>query len=313
MQTAPPKGKPSDRLAAVLLNYRTPTETLRAIESLLGSDRPIDEIIVVDNDATTSCPVELTHLAGRFTYLATGSNLGFSGGVNAGIRVALRRGARSVLIVNSDVVVMPDTISHLENALDRHTDAGIAGPVVVPASDPSRVASLGIRYELTTGRMRHRAVGANIAQIRSDECDVVDGVAGCLMLIKRSVLDAVGLFDERFFYSFEDLDLCLRARRAGYRTIVVRHATAIHEGGRTIGPDSPRRLYFASRNHLLLSQKVRGNTGTLASTSQASVILFLNIAHALTARGGSIGSRLHAVMAGALDYSKGCFGSDKLE
>ena len=313
MADTPLETRADQKLTAVLLNHRTPTETRSAIDSLLASDRPLDEIIVVDNDATSTCPAELKPLAGRFTYLQTGSNLGFSGGMNAGIRVGLEHGASSILVMNSDALVMPNTVRHLEDALSSHTEAGIAGPAVVQSSNPGRVASLGIRYASATGRMRHRAVGGRISTVQSPECDMVDGVAGCLMLIKRAVFDAVGLFDERFFYSFEDLDLCLRAQRAGYRTIVVRQATAVHEGGRTIGSDSPRRLYFASRNHLLLSKKMLIGRGPLASASQASVIFCLNVAHALIAPGGSVGSRLRAVVAGARDYSKGRFGSDRLE
>jgi len=73
---------------------------------------------------------------------------------------------------------------------------------------------------------------------------LVDGVSGCAMLIRGSVFESIGLFDEDYFYSFEDLDFCLKARRAGFATVVAGAATAYHEGGHSIGANSPRRLYF---------------------------------------------------------------------
>jgi len=78
-------------------------------------------------------------------------------------------------------------------------------------------------------------------------------VSGCAMLIARELLDDVVGFDEAYFYSFEDLDLCARARERGKRTACVTAAQVIHDGSRTLGPGSPQRIYFATRNHLRFS------------------------------------------------------------
>src|SRR5260221_10661782 len=120
---------PFSRLAAVVLTYRTPDDTLLAVRSLLASRRTLDEIIVVENDAGETVgagegpaglsasahgeAVEAGRLAGlgrkrdlvQVNSVRTGRNLGFSGGVNVGIRAALERGADAVLLVNSDVIV----------------------------------------------------------------------------------------------------------------------------------------------------------------------------------------------------------------
>jgi GT2 family glycosyltransferase len=298
-------------LAAVVLNYRTPLDTLQAVQSLLASERPIDDIVVVDNDRGEACWDALAPVAGRLTRLSTGCNLGFSGGINAGLRTALELGAESLLVVNSDVVVSPDCVGLLDRALRARADAGIAGPIVVSRSDPTRVLTGGIRYDTTTGRMRHYAAGARLDSLQSDDVEVVDGVSGCLMLIKRRVLEEAGLFDERFFYSFEDLDLCLRAQRAGLSTVVVRRATALHEGGRSIGATSTRRLYYASRNHLLLVEKASGRTRGLAPACRMSAVLLFNFLHAVTSTGASLPDRLGAVFQGARDYSNGRFGIDR--
>src|SRR5262249_45952596 len=81
------------RIAAVVLNYRTALDTLLAVKSLLASRATIDDLIVVDNDRGDEARSALASVAPRLTYLQTDRNLGYSGGMNLGIREALRRGA----------------------------------------------------------------------------------------------------------------------------------------------------------------------------------------------------------------------------
>jgi GT2 family glycosyltransferase len=307
----------SQRLAAVVLNFRTPDETLLAVKSLLASRRPIDDLIVVDNSghvdgAGNDVRDALKGVWPRMSCIDTGSNLGFSGGMNAGIREALDRGAGRVLLVNSDVIVPPDAVERLEQSLDAAPHAGIAGPVVLSRSAPDTIASLGMSYRPSTGRMRHR--GAGLAGSRADRARMeaggaVDGVSGCAMLVRREVFEAVGFLDEEYFFGFEDLDFCLEARRAGFATILADRATIYHEGGQSLGSVSPRRFYFAARNHLLLARRADPASGRLRRWPRACSIVMLNLAHAAVSRGGSLPARLGAVVKGTRDYAAGRFGS----
>jgi GT2 family glycosyltransferase len=302
-----------------VLNYRTPDDTLLAVKSLLASRRPVQDIIVVDNDdsdddtrtgSTGRDRETLEDVRSRISYVQTGRNLGFSGGMNVGIREALARGADRVLLANSDVIVPPDCIARLEQCLDRVPEAGIAGPVVLTRSEPDRIASLGMSYVTFSGRMRHRAAGARLAEVELPAVRAVDGVSGCLMLVKREVFEAVGLLDEDYFFGFEDLDFCLKARDAGFTTVMAGSATVYHEGSRSIGAGSPRRLYFAARNHLLLARRVEPSAGRLPFLGRASWIVLLNLAHAARSKGGSLPVRLGAVAQGVRDYAAGRFGID---
>ena len=290
------------RVAAVVLNFRTPDDTLMAVKSLLASRRPIDDVIVVDNDSIENARVRLTSVEPLITYLLTGSNLGFSGGMNVGIRLALARGADRVLLVNSDVIVPPDCIERLERCMDVQR-AGITGPVVLARSEPGWIASLGMSYAPRTGRMRHRGVGGRLRDDARTAGGPVDAVSGCLMRIRREVFDAIGLLDEDFFFSFEELDFCLKARRAGFATVLDGSAVAYHEGGRSIGPDTPLRLYFAARNHLLLASR-HDRPRKLRTLS----ILALNVAHAVRTNGASLPSRFGAVVRGVRDHVAGRLG-----
>ena len=295
------------RLGAIVLNYKTPIDTLLAVKSLLASHRRPDDIFVVDNDVGAGCRDALCEVADAITYVQTGHNLGFSGGMNVGIRAALARGAHAVLLVNSDAVLARDCIGLLEARLGDDA-VGIVGPVLRSRSMPSAIASLGISYQSWWGRMRHVGAGEHRASIELPDRYQVDAVSGCIMLVKRSVFEQIGLLDEDYFFSFEDLDFCLKARARGFATVLASRATAYHEGGRSIGADSLRRLYFASRNHLLMARRTSNRRHRVLLPVVLASVVMLNVAHAVRAPGGSRTDRLRAVLRGAADYVAGRFG-----
>jgi GT2 family glycosyltransferase len=125
------------------------------------------------------------------------------------------------------------------------------------------------------------------------------------------VFDRAGFFDERYFYSFEDIEFCLRARRSGFTSLVVPPAIAYHEGHLSIGAASPARLYYAARNHLLLAQSARPLTGARALVRAAGIVA-LNLAYAFRAPGMRRAAALRAVVQGAADYARGRFGPGSL-
>jgi hypothetical protein len=189
---------------------------------------------------------------------------------------------------------------------------------VASGSAPDRIASLGISYNRRTGRMRQLGVGDRIPSSLAlvpplQELRPVDAVSACLVLIRREVFAAVGLLDEDYFFSFEDIDFCQRAREAGFSSIVAEHAIAFHEGGRSLGAASPRRFYFAARNHLLLSSRAAPRASWAGRVARSAFIVALNLAHAATSDGGSLPQRISAVARGTRDYLAGRYGADQIE
>ena len=308
-----PERREGAKIAAIVLNYGPPDEATLAVRSLQSSRSPLD-IFVVDNGAKAEHLGALRALGEDVTVIQTGQNLGFSAGMNAGIRAALAAGASHVFLVNSDMIVPAGCVDRLREALDV-SGAGIAGPVVLSRSVPDRVATLGISYRPSTGRMRHRAFRARMPAMNPPRpISPVDAISGCAMLIRRGVFDAIGLLDEAYFFSFEDLDFCFRARHAGFETVLAGEATAYHEGGRSIGAD-PRRLYYAARNHLRFA--ARNDIGSRFTENvkrlpmsfwRGSFIVALNLAHAVRARGGTLPGRLAAVARGTRDHLAGRYG-----
>jgi len=294
-------------IAAVILNYDTPSDTLIAVRSLLASRRTLDRVWVVDNGPGDACAHALAPVRSAIRYIRNPGNVGFSAGCNAGIREALEEGAHMVLLVNSDAVLAPDALERLEHALAAAPGAGIAAPLIASRAEPTIVASAGIAYSTASGRMTHAGFGGRVADLCEGPARDADAVSGCVMLIRRDVIDRAGFFDERYFYSFEDIELCLRARRAGFRSLLVPPAIAYHEGHVSIGAASPARLYYAARNHLLLAQSARPMTGARALVRAAGIV-GLNLAYALRAPGMKRGAAIRAVLRGTLDHLRGRYG-----
>ncbi len=294
------------RVHAVVLNYGTPDATLIAVRSLLASRHALASVTVVDNSDNVECGRSLSSLSDRVDYLSSGTNLGYAAGMNLGIRRALAAGATHVLLVNSDMTVPPDCVGKLLEALTTSVGAGIAGPIVLARSTPDRIASLGLSYDLRTGRMRHRHYDEPIATA-ANATGRVDAVSGCLMLATREVLERVGLLDAEYFFGFEDLDFCLRASTCGFASVVA-PVVSFHEGGQSLAPDSPVRVYYATRNHLRLASRLANVSSSAPRMLTSATILALNIAFALKAPPTRIRRRLIAVVRGALDYRRGRFG-----
>jgi GT2 family glycosyltransferase len=194
--------------------------------------------------------------------------------------------------------------------MDATPQAGVAGPILLARHAPDRVASAGMSYDARTGRMRHIGVGAPPSDGVSATVVEVAGVSGSVMLITREAFERVGLLDPDYFFSFEDLDFCLRARAAGLTSIVVGGAAAFHEGGQSMGARSPRRLYFGARNHLLVARRASVGQSAAGRLGRAGIIVGLNLAHAVRAPGGTLVSRVGAVVRGTRDYVAGRFGED---
>ncbi len=128
------------------------------------------------------------------------------------------------------------------------------------------------------------------------------------MLVRKAVFESAGLLDERYFYSFEDIEFCWRARRAGWRSLLVPSALALHEGHRSIGSASSSRLYYASRNHLLLAESVAPASRPW-SLARGAAIVALNVAYALRVPGIPTSAALRAVFAGTIDHLRHRYGA----
>ncbi|MCL6554087.1 MAG: glycosyltransferase family 2 protein [Firmicutes bacterium] len=278
-------------IEAIVLHANTPQQTRAAVASLAASRLPAGDtlgITLVANGGQDPTVAALQQAVPWLRVLALTPPASFAAANNRAIVAALGRGADWVFLLNSDATVAPDCLARLLAAAGPDPRAGAAGPVVLEAHRPARIQTAGITLDLRTGRHRHCHAGQPVAALPEHAPMAVPAVSGCAMLLRRAALEAVGLFDERLGWYFEDTDWCLRAWRAGYRVLVVPGARAWHEGAASFGGEAnPRRIYYSTRNHLRTVQRFARLAGhapllvglALASTALQNLLFLLAHPH----------------------------------
>ena len=239
-------------VAIVVLNWNNAGDTVPCLDSLAQLEYPIPQIIVVDNGSTDDSAVRIRAGFPGIPLLETGANLGYAGGNNVGIRQALVAGAAAVCILNNDVTVEPGCLAPLLAALQSGPDVGIVTPLVTEQGDASRVWALGSAVNWRTAEISRLHIGEAVVAWRQREPFEVEIASGAAMLVKREVFERAGLMAEDFFLYYEEVDWCLKVRRAGYRILAVPASVVWHKVSATLGATSPIIDYYMLRNHLRL-------------------------------------------------------------
>lgn len=241
----------------VILNWNRVADTLECLDSLVRMKYPSFSIVVVDNGSTDGSP-EAIERWGReqlpLAQIRNAENRGFVRGSNQGMRHALSTDTDYVFLLNNDTVVEPDTLSLLIATAERSGDIGMVGPKVYQHGKGPVLDSAGTRtitwlaqgFLLGHGEEDHG---------QYDNPGELPYVTGTALLVKRAVLEKVGLMDEDYFCYFDDFDWGLKARGAGYRLLLVPEAVVQHKGSQTAGFGSPFYVHHMVRSRILFARK----------------------------------------------------------
>ncbi len=240
--------------AVVVLAWNNLADTLECLESVKRLDYPNRETILVDNGSTDGTATAVREQFPQVHVIENARNLGYAAGNNVGMEHALEHGADYVMLLNNDTVVGQDLISNLVEVAGQHPDAGILGPKIYYYDDPNRIWYAGGKWRREHARVHHVGVG-RLDTGESSEVVETDYVTGCALLTRRPVVERIGLLDPRFFYSWEDVDWCYRARREGYRCLFVPQAKVWHKVNTGLGGKTPTYWYYITRNNLLWLEK----------------------------------------------------------
>jgi N-acetylglucosaminyl-diphospho-decaprenol L-rhamnosyltransferase len=237
MNDAPPS------VAVVIVTYHSIGEIGACLSSLLadGSGR---RVVVVDNASTDGTPTFVRERFPTVRLIPLDVNTGFAAGVNRGMREITD--ADFVFVVNPDSIVAPDAIDALIDYAAVNPRAGIVGPRVFDDPAQTSIQRSCRRFPSLTNAifnrnsMLSRWFSGNrmtreylYEDVTFNGPTPVDWVSGCAMLIRRSMVDAIGAFDEGFFFFLEDIDLCWRASRAGWQVVYHPGAHITHHIGRS--------------------------------------------------------------------------------
>lgn len=239
----------------IIVNWNHCEMTLACLESVSRLDYPVQllQVIVVDNDSMDGSVEAIQIAYPGVKVIVNTENLGYAGGNNSGIRWALEKGADLLLILNNDTVVDPAMLKRLATVLIEDQQVGIAGPLVYHADDPEMIQSAGGRLGSNWKAVHIGVNEMDISQFTDKR--QVDWLSGCALLVRAEAIKQTGLFDERFFSYWEDLDLCLRMKKAGWMVVNVPYARLWHKGVQANYQPKPHVTYYMTRNQLLLMRK----------------------------------------------------------
>lgn len=248
--TEPLKGLTEPRVVAVVVNYRTPDDTIRCVGSLLELAYGNLSVTVVDNGSNDGSVEKIAQALEGTRLLPQETNTGYCGGNNAGVADALERGADYVLVVNPDTeVVDRHFLRRLATYMEREPSVGAVGPRV-HWRFPGVYQNTVLRFPWIWRRVRSWLSPAARQPAMARAPIDVDALNGVCVLFRAACLRDVGAFDERTFAYIEDIDWGYRARRRGWRRVYLPVDSVVHrprgEGYEMGGPVD----YLLKRNTL---------------------------------------------------------------
>jgi GT2 family glycosyltransferase len=241
------------RLSAIVVAFgkeKLLEDCLSKLEAALAAVDGQTELIVVLNDASRVVRERLQLRVPAVVTVAGSPDLGFAGGVAAGLDVA--RG-EWIALVNDDCALHPDALEELLAAGECHSDVGSVAAQIRFAARPDTINSAGIEID-DLGVARERRLGEPVIAAETEVVDVF-GASAALALYRRTMLDSVGGLDVSFFAYLEDVDLAWRARMAGWRCVLAPRAVAAHRHSSTLGHGSKAKHLLVGRNRVRMLAK----------------------------------------------------------
>jgi len=264
-------------VSIVILNWNRKQDTLNCLKSLIDIKKYFElEVIIIDNYSKDgslkdirwylkNSPFKKNNI--QTVLIRNKANLGFCGGNNVGIRHALNHQADYILLLNNDTYVDRKFLINLIMASEKHSKAGILSPKIyfAPGFEFKKQTydkkDLGKVIWYAGGEIDWNNVyGFNhgVDQVDGGQFDKIvetDFATGACMLIKREVLEEIGLLDEKYFMYFEDNDLGMRAKRKGWRVLFVPDAVIWHKVSQSSKIGGPLNDYYITRNRLIFGMK----------------------------------------------------------
>jgi GT2 family glycosyltransferase len=239
------------KVAVVILTYNRIEVSKSCILSVLKSKYPNYVVIVVDNASTDGTPDVIKSEFPFIRLIRSDENLGYTGGNNIGISYAIKKeDCDYILILNDDTVVESNLINELVDVAEKWPKTGIASPKTVFFEKPNRLIQaygnrnfyLGVQSQSLFGKRVPEEIGL---------------VRGTCFLIKKQLIEKIGLMDENFFLYFDEADLSYRVRKAGFRIIYTPSARVYHKRDPrwVSGKITPVVLYYSTRNELIFARK----------------------------------------------------------
>lgn len=232
------------KLPVIILNWNGWEDTSKCLQAL--NDQPeVGEVWLVDNGSSVDRSGECLRIMPGLRILQLGENYGWAGGYNRALKIASSEGYELVYLMNNDTIPAPGFLAEASRVMAQDSQFAAVGSIIV-YSDKEWIRFDGQYY----GRQERR-----FRPVRTGEWRLANEVNGAGMLVRLSVMETSGWFDERFFCYWEEVDWCLRVRDHGWRIAIAPASVIFHAGERS--NTNANSEYYRFRNQFLLRTRYK--------------------------------------------------------
>lgn len=284
-------------LSVITVNYNGYKDTCELIDSIPFSDNM--EVIVVDNASTNDEASSILQKYPIITVLRSEKNLGFAGGNNLGIKAAK---GKYLFLVNNDTIFKDFRADALIARLESSPQIGMVCPKIRFAWGNNPIQFAGYT-PLSPITIRNQSIGFGEEDNgQYDTPHQTPYAHGAAMMVKREVIEKVGLMPECYFLYYEELDWSMMITRAGYEIWYEPSCTIYHKESQSTGQNSPLRTYYITRNRLLLvNRNFKGLTKHASYAYLTGIVALRDIVkHTITGKF----NLLKATLKGICDFSR---------
>ncbi len=272
----------NQRIFFVILNWNLANDTIECVRSLLQAGVSQENIIIVDNGSTDDSVKKLKKEFDKGVhFILHGSNKGFAGGNNLGIKYALELNAEWVFLLNNDTIVDSNFLIELHDTLKQKNQYHVIAPIIFYANNPDVIWSMGDRLIpgtlFTLQLLRNKKVPDKLPRFIE-----VDFVTGCGLLINHRVFEEIGYLDERFFMYGEDAEFCWRVKTKGFQIAVATNVKIWHKVAQS-NTQQEQTLIWRIRNQIwfyrMSANKLQLMLMIIGSSLRISGMVFCNMLH----------------------------------
>lgn len=279
MPSSPPK------VSIIIVTWNALPLLQKCLPSVVDSAYPNLEIVVADNASTDGTAEWIRQRFSEVKVVRHPENWMFCRGNNEALP---HTSGKFVVLLNNDVEVSPNWLTPLVDAMEADPGVAAVQPKLLQHNDRGRFEYAGASggfidrygYPFTRGRIFFTM---EYDRGQYDDARDIFWATGAALMLRRSALDRIGLLDERFVMHMEEIDLCWRLQRTGYRIRVAPSSVVYHIGGGSLSQGDARKIYLNFRNSLLLLYK---NLPSRAWRRVLAVRVLFDAAAVLRALGG---------------------------
>jgi GT2 family glycosyltransferase len=217
------------KVSIIVLNWNGKEDTIECLNSLNNITYPNYDIVLVDNGSTDGSAAFFSKHYPKVKIITNRENMGFAEGNNIAIKHLLKTNTEYVLLLNNDTIVDREFLTELIKVIEKNPRIGIVGPVICDYKNPNLVQSAGVKINWNTGNQNVLYANKKYAEI-PNKLIYVDYIAGCALLCKLKFYTELGFLNPKYFAYWEETDLCIRAKKAGYEVTCLPGTKIWHKG-----------------------------------------------------------------------------------